>query len=343
MKKTSKLIVQFDDEFMWLWNKDHIFWKKHVEVNQSPEAFFKTNRVLETADAFFTVLSDVPWSKYTDKPIFYMPLPQFFRYKINKKIYCSQAPDKKYVVIMRHSVNSASIDHLIKNVVKKLKYPVILFTTSMINEKERDNLLAQLPERSKVYGRLNRDHYMHFLKEGFVALDDNEGYAGWSRFALECSIMGIPCIGSTEAVKHINSELYVKHKDYKTQRKLIRKIYEDLNYYRYVKYYGVLSACSSLSNANLVTKLLKIAFIDLDCKYVEVSNEEYLELEFIQFMKNLRTQRIPNRPKTGEQTFDTNCRRIITLVQWDELYGRFMPILNNPELYAKLMKEVKNR
>jgi len=341
MHKDAKMIVQFDDEFMWLWNKDHIFWKHNVDINIKDEIFFKETKVLDVADAYFTVLSEIPWAKYCTKPIYYMPLPQKNRYYINYES-CKYVPvEDKYIAILRHSVNSANTKHIIENVINKLNYPVIYFTTNVISPKTQKEILDTLPPKSKVYSRMNRNAYMKFLSEAYVGIDDNEGYSGWSRFAMECAFSGIPCIGSTVAVNHINPDLYVEHKSYDKINQLIEKMFTDESYYTYSKYFGFLRAIHSLDEMNLCTKFLKIAFIDLKCKYNLFSLDDWLNSELIEFLNKSRSHTIMNRPIKGTSMFDDNTRLITTQEIWDTTYGRFASIVNNPERYLKIKQIIK--
>jgi len=341
MKKGAKMIAQFDSEFLFLWDKNHVWWDKDVPEakGKTPREFFKKTKVLNVADAYFTVLNDVPWAKYTKKPIYYIPLPQLFRYKRLAGYTKKRIPKNKKIAVLLHSVKTASYEHTIENVIKPLNLPVILFTTRNITHEEKVKILEKLPKGSEVYGQIPRDSYVEFLNKAYIAIDDNEGYVGWSRFAMECALYCVSCIGSTDAVKHIFPDLHTKPKDYDKQIELIRRLFSDENYYKYTRIYGYLCATRSLSDPNLIMKLLKIAFVDLGCKFEEISDEESVNESFVLFLTKLvdRGLVIPRRPPEGVETYDPVSKRIIDGKKWDELYGRWKKIIENKKDYDRCL------
>jgi len=347
MRPEAKMIAQSDDEFMWLWYPKHIWWKENPKF-QEEVSFFKNNGVLDVADAYFTVLNNPPWAKYCNKPIYYMPLPQMFRYrKLVERINLRKIPTKRMIAMLEHSVKSASTTRTMRNVIRKLEIPVLYFSTQNLGYEDKKRLLGKLPEGSRVYGKLPRDAYMQFLKGAYMAIDDNEGYIGWSRFVQECAICCIPCVGSSKAVEHIFPDLKTEHNDWEKQKVLLRNLSSDINWYKAQMIRGWVSATRSLSDPNLVTKMLKIAIIDLNCptKKVKVSKIELIE--FVNFLLenfyNIERQSLVRRPRKDETVFDRISKRIIGQKEWDELYGKWINIIEDEEKYRRCLQIAKEK
>lgn len=300
MNPKSKMICQFDDELWWVWNPDHSWWDKkyNVQINQeSPKKFFEETKILDVADLYLSVLNNPPWKQFTNKPVVYMPLPQIGRYTGNivipnvattrgshilqdKSLHVINEDDVKKPLIkmlatLRHSVRTASINNSLDNVISKLDIPTIYFTNRLYNKPDTVKL-SDFPKRSKFLTQMKRDGYMFSLREAYIALDDNDGYVGWSRFAYECALSCVPCVGSTESIKQLFPELYTEHNDYKKQIFLINKLLNDKNFYDLVKYTAFIKATQELSDANLVTKFLKTIVWNL--KYI-YETEKIINLE----------------------------------------------------------------
>jgi len=237
MKSKSKMIVQFDSEFIWLINPDGIQWKAENDlreyVNVSPKKFFAKTRILDIADAYFTLLEKPFWAKYCTKPIYYMPLPQLVRYKL-KSLYNSSRKNGT-VALLRHNARGANIEHTIRNVTNPLEKAVSIFTCSTTRSQSQCvKYIRQLncPRKSLAFGFLFGDSYLDVLQKCYIAIDDAEGYMGWSRFSMECAFLSIPCIGSSYATKIFFTELYTEHKDYVKQRKLVQRLFDDKEFYK---------------------------------------------------------------------------------------------------------------
>jgi hypothetical protein len=234
MKPEAKMIAQWDDEFLWLFDPNGMWWDQSKEPNPDnhggPEQFFKDTGILEIPDGHFVVTKNSPYQKYTTKPVFKMLLPQLCRYKLGKY---SENHVKKNIVIMLHSTLNSSISHVLDNVIRPQNYAVTIFNGTLNRDfvkqfRERE----KLPVNSEVFERLNAEPYMDLLwRNNSIGLDDNAGYGGWSRFAMECAVAYIPCIGSTESVEDIFPELHTAPRDYKKQIELIERLKTDKNFY----------------------------------------------------------------------------------------------------------------
>lgn len=349
----TKLVVQFDDEFLFLKYKDHIFWNKtdlYDSINL--KEFFNETKVLDVADAYFTVLHEPFWGKYTTKPIYYMPLPQLSRYNLNHKIIYEDPHKRKYIVTLIHSVNSASINHLVDNVLSKTDYPVIVINSSR-RKIDSKTLLEKLPKGSKYYTKMSMEDYIKILRSSYLAIDDNEGYYGWSRFVEECAICGVPTISSSVSAAEIFPFLKVKHKDYEKQLELINKLIKEENYYRFIRYYGYLHTVNALGDIHLVMDFLKIVLVHLNCKCmvgdfskenidkklfakkISISNQnvELTEEDFVDFLRLIKHV-IPDKPLTSK-VFDRNLHAIINLEQWQQVYGLYEDFINDKALFKK--------
>jgi len=349
MGKKGKMIAQFDAEFMFLWHPEHVCWNDPIpEIEgKKPKEFFDETGVLKVADAYFTVLENPPWGKYTRKPIYYMPLPQLFRYKrqIRKQCpfyYFNKKKDlmNKKVAVITHSVKNASVEHTIDNVLEKINVPIIHFSAQLSQSVNELEMHSKYHEGSEFYGMLPRDAYLDILSKAYVAIDDNEGYVGWSRFVMECAILGVPCVGSQKAVKEIFPDLYTKHKSYRKQKELMNKLLTDDEFYEFMVKCGWLRVVQgSLSDIYLCTEMLRIVLFDLNCNYEQLIGEEKINYaDFVDFLVEHYFNPICRRPNRGESTFDRNSRRILDQKQWDMLYGKWRKILDDPETYKKCLK-----
>lgn len=262
MKPTAKMICQFDDEFTFLKMN---FWK-NVEVNDE-EAFFKESKVLEIADIYLSVFRNPFWKKYCNKPVYYLPLPQLFRYdtlitlpKIKTTMSthtgrlsgASFKEREKNIATMIHSLEESNIDDSLK-LMNEFNVPSIVFSAKHI---------SNIPINVKYYAKDTRKALMTNLRNVYIALDDNDGYIGWSRFAMECALACVPCLGSTEAIKDFFPDLYTEPKDYVKQRELINKLFTDEQFYESQKACGWIRVMTKLSDENLVTNFLKVLYME---------------------------------------------------------------------------------
>jgi hypothetical protein len=72
--------------------------------------------------------------------------------------------------------------------------------------------------------------------------------------------------------------------------------------------------------------------------YVDEPNSD--EEQFIKFLAKLisRELSITPRPQDNSSTYDEVSRRIITDKDWDEIYGKWKPIMDKPERYKEIQK-----
>lgn len=344
MNPKAKMICQFDLEFLWLFYPNHHFWKKEVVwvKGKTPEQFLRGTKVMEIADAYIIIFNEL-LKKYTSKSTYYLPLPQLVRYES----FLETTPSKrslrdksKRVVVLRHSVKSASIKKTLKKVIIPSGFPVTIFTTENTNSKEKLKILKGLPQprRSIVYGNIPRDVYMEFLERDYAAIDDNEGYYGWSRFAMECALAHVPCVGSTRAVKEFFPELYTKSKDYKKQKELLKKLRSDKDFWLRVAEKGKKLVLKKMDTGYLIRELVKIIISitkqTVKVKTVKKSKAKSIKstisesLEYKKYRElvekhKLRHKTIPSRPSKGGSVMDNIHKRIITQKQWDFLYGKW--------------------
>lgn len=234
MKPEAKMIAQWDDEFVWLFDPKHVWWNLNIEPNPdshgSPEQFFKDTGILEVPDGHFVVTNSSPYRKYTTKPVFKMLLPQLCRYNLNKY---SEDHKGKNIAMMLHSPQSSSVAHIFENVIRPQNYAVTVFNGTLDNEFVKHfRAKEKLPVNSEVFERMEYMPFMDLLwRNNLIGLDDNAGYAGWSRFAMECAIAYIPCVGSSESVEDIFPELHTAPQDFAKQIELIERLRTDKNFY----------------------------------------------------------------------------------------------------------------
>jgi len=259
MKPEAKMIAQYDDEFMWLFDSKHIWWRfPNPDNHGGPEQFFKDTKILEVPDAHLTVMNDSPFKKYTTKPVFKLLLPQLFRYRFIQKY--SEKHEGQSIAMMLHSIKQSSIHGILENVVKPMNYSVRIFSGTL----DRDavvkfHMAEELPVNSEMYARLDYESYMDLLwLNCSIGLDDNVGYYGWSRFVMECALAFIPCIGSSEATQDIFPELYTKPQDYVKQIELIERLRTDKKFYHKMAELGHRRVLELFDDEKLCTRLLDI-------------------------------------------------------------------------------------
>jgi len=246
MRPDAKMIFQDDMDFLWLYHQNHCYYEQ--TINKTPDELFRETKILEIADAFNIEYNPLFEEEVRNvgKPVYHLLLPQLVRYKS----FISTKPslgDKGRVVLLIHSVKSASINHVINNL------PEFRYMIFMIDQ--------PISLRKKVdigFGRLQRDNFMEFLKRGYIAIDDNEGYYGWSRFAMECALVCVPCIGSTPAVQEFFPELYTKPKDYKKQRELAVKLFNDKKFWLEMATEGKRRVLERMDTRTRIAELVKI-------------------------------------------------------------------------------------
>lgn len=343
MRPDAKMVVQFDDDFQWVFHKGWNWFPDELNKDETPEGFFsKNHEVFEIADEYWTVCDNPEWMKFTKKLCRYMPLPQLWRYKDavgSLQIYLtSKKPfrlkHKDSIALLRHTSMIGSVQHTLDNVCTKLKqkYPICYFASKFSTEINEHGLSV-----SK-YTYLNRDDYMRTLDDCFLAFDDTENYDGWSRFAMECAILGIPVIGSTYVVKLFFPELYTVHNDYAKQIELADKLINESEFYEKIVKEGMDNCFSQLDGEFLCQEMIK-DFRNLglnETKDVDVSKEYFKVI----LDKLLPWHMPPPRPKDNDRVFDNYTHRSMTQADWDEFYGRFAKFISNDDVLKALAHQV---
>lgn len=258
MRLDAKMVCQYDDEFMWLFDPEHVWWRfPNPDNHGGPEQFFKDTGILEIPDAHLTVTNNSPFRKYTTKPVFKLLLPQLCRYNLPKY---SETHKRKNIAMLIHSIKKSSISGILENIIRPKNYSVSIFSGTLDNRmvevfREKEHL----PVNSEIYPRMAYESYMDLLwQNASIGLDDNAGYYGWSRFVMECAIVYIPCVGSTEAVQDTFPELYTAPQDYTKQIELIERLKTDNVFYHKIIEEGHKRVIEMLSDEKLCVTLIEI-------------------------------------------------------------------------------------
>ncbi len=350
MRPDAKMIVQYDDEFMWVFNPKFAWWREEWEVDPkcTPEEFFKNTGILEVADMYWTVLETPPWAQYTSKPWRYMPLPQLMRYDnaiANAEHLHDtegiEAMHQKTIALIRHSIRIASIFTVLTEVCDKVNLPVTYFPI----------LFGDSPHYPKVkipvciFPFSNRDVYMYkLLRDCFIGLDVAEGYIGWSRFAMECAVNYIPCIGSNHASKLFFPELYVDQKDYPRQIQLIKQLLNDKGFYKRMAEEGHRKCLQHLDLNRLRDEVINAAhFLQINETHYDMDSLEK-ELFMLILEKLLPWNMPPPRPTHPDsKVFDDYSHKQITQAEWDACYGRFKRFMDDEKVYKEVIAQVTER
>jgi len=335
MKPEAKMIVQFDDDLVWVFHPDWVWWKDNPLGDKTPEEFFK-NGLLDVADMYLSVLHNPPFLKYTTKPVRYLPLPQLWRYDKYPETH-----NKKRVALMRHSSRTSSINHTIKNIIKPLNLPAVYFSIfwSVSQRQCVEWATANLPAESRVYGWLNKNSYMDILNQSCsFAIDDAENYIGWSRFAMECALTHIPCIGSTPAVKDFFPKLYTEPADYSTQIDLLNQLIKDKAFYT-----NIVKKATDLLNEKQSNDYLSQLFLsyirELGYEGTPLSVEDIEKELLLNILKKILPFHIlPKRP-TDSTVYDHHLKTIIDGERWDKNYKRYERFINDAAIYKQIIKE----
>lgn len=266
MRKDAKMIVQFDDDLLWVFNPESRWWTHLEKLKSNPKEFFEESKLLEIADAYIKGAEKIPFENYTSKPVYQLFLPHLTCYQVAGRW---NMPHRRnsMVSIIEHSANGASFNDTLENLIKPKNLPVALFLVK--NAKHPHRKMSQvecaeyryslnLPKESDVFSLLPLDIYMDVLSQTFVAIDDNTNYVGWSRFAMECALANTPCIGSTKGVAMLFPDLYTEPHDYEKQLELILKLQKDTKFYGYVVNKAYNSVKRLFDNETLYRKLAEI-------------------------------------------------------------------------------------
>ena len=333
MKPEAKMIAQWDQEFVWLFHPTWTWWRRPpYSTTKSPEQFFRDNGVLEVADVHFTVLEKPLFQEYTSTPYIYMSLPQLIRYG-----HYTFNTNRQRIALLNHTSQAGTINHTVKNVARAYEYPVSIFNSGNPHRPLSGRIFCanhRLPMGSVIYGRLARNDFMQKLSQCYVAIDDAENYLGWSRFTMECALTFVPCIGSNYANKLFFPDLYVKHKNYKKQRELVKQLYEDPDFYKRVALEGHRKARTQLDTETLRKKFLNVGK-KLGSPNTEIDTPRYL---FIQFLATHLPSHLPSRrPQADSEVYDAIHRRTLTVEQWDEVYSKWKHFLLDRKVYKELL------
>lgn len=338
MKPEAKMLVQTDDEFQWLWNKDYTFWGSGMQnpIFTSPEQFFKDTSILEIPDVHITVTENPLFKPYTTKPVVQLLLPQLIRYEPEKY---TLVEGRLNIAIMHHHAAGSSFMKTIDNVIKPNNFSMSIFNWYGNKNGVECCKALNLPIGSRSYGKLPLKPYEDLLWQTCsIGIDDSTCYIGWSRFVMECAMAYIPCVGSTDAVKMLFPELYTAPQEYTKQIELINKLRTDKDFYFKIAKAGRERCMSELSTENQCVKLIKL-FKDLGVKSTWT-----LEGLFIDFLHEHIYAPIPPRPNgPTTKVMDQISNHIINQEHWDMLYGKWKLILDNPELYAACRKKAQYR
>jgi len=246
MRPDAKLICQFDMDLIWLFHPTHTYTGEPLVPwgwagYKQPKEFLKESKILEVADAY-NMDYNPELEKLMSKPVYHVLLPQLVRYSEYTTSLPSLADrDAKSnrIAVFRHAVMSASYGDTLKKVVK-----VVGLSTRTFESRKGQ----WFPRRM----------FMDYLKNCFVAIDDNEGYYGWSRFGMECALAHTPCVGSTPSVKEFFPELHTEKKDYKKQIELIRKLYFDKDFWLKMAMAGKKNVLNRMDTDKLINELTEM-------------------------------------------------------------------------------------
>lgn len=241
----TKIIYQEDMDFMWLFIPNHYIWNDlpTEAKGKSPEEFLDECNLLEVIDAWnieYNPLLEQYIKKRSSKPIYHLFLPQLVRYKEYLQVFPSKSELKtkmRNIALLKHSVKSASIKHLVEN----LSYHFKIFNSTSHE------------------GRMPLQGFMFLLSHNcYIAIDDNENYKAWSRFGMECALAHVPCIGSMPSIKLFFPELYTRHQDYDKQKKLIERLFNDEDFWLRMAKTGKENVLRIMNTSQLTNKLFQI-------------------------------------------------------------------------------------
>lgn len=354
MNQDAKLIIMEDSDYVFVEHPEWVWWREDELTGAeglTPEEFFDKTGVLDVGDVYFSVIENPPFRKYlsNDKKFFKIWLPHlsFKGYNFDKfNKLCSYKSNR--IGLMCHSSRVASVEHTIENIIKPLDIPVCYFNVKRdytMEMGQKECRAKQYPKGSMIIGaELYTPIYMMRVNNCFCGIDDAENYIGWSRFAMECAIVGIPCIGSTESVKDLFPDLYTEHKDYIKQTELLNKIINDKDFYDYT----VKNARNLLSDLNDPKKVIDNFLSIFQSIGVDIYDEkrkrlkrEYKKLEyaFIELLAaNLPFQVPSTKPQDTQYVFDKVVKKTLNSTDWEEHYGKYSDFIMSEKNFTSFIK-----
>jgi hypothetical protein len=220
---------------IWKWYELPYYAKRFIDSKTKCGAIFDVEDHIESGrgypkewwnsvnamDMMFTGVRVPDWSRFTDTPIVYIVEPKPMVEHIPKLKLSGN------IAVLRHTPIEASAFHTIENTILKTGKHYTYFHSGWSSAPKLPVLYPS--EWDDIVWNLKWEEYLKEVAKCFIAIDDNEGYYGWSRFGYECAMMGVPVISSDHAYSAYQffPELRVEHKDYTTQRMLIHALYDD--------------------------------------------------------------------------------------------------------------------
>jgi hypothetical protein len=345
MKPEAKMVVQWDDEFIWLfhpkWN-----WFSDQPDPRPPEQFFRETGILDIADENWTVLENPPWAQYSHKPIRYMPLPHLWRYGAESSIAEGLMAEKgifnmhgKNIALLRHTGVISSVNHTVVNVAEKIGMPIEYFITSW---NSKDGITSSKIKVTNIERSSQSVYVNRLAKDCVIAIDDAENYIGWSRFVMECALAFVPCIGSNYSTKLFFPELFTAHKDYARQIELINELLKSPEFYERVVRDGRTHMLQHLNTDRLCNEMIRIAREDLKVEDTTIDVNKELFMTILD--KMLPWTSPPKRPsKPNATVFDNFNNGVLDQTEWDKLWGVYEKFISDEKVLRELIKEVLRR
>jgi len=338
----AKIIIQFDDELNWMFNVKNKLYNLEMDESWLEEKAKDKNKIIremdELVDAHFIVSENPLYVKYCRKPVYYMPLPQLEKMDIPTFDVDLINNKTNNIALLQHRFSNSSVLHSLQNVTFKFDIPVVVFSG------EKNQTINCENYNVKEITNISRSQFLQKLREEIkIALDDNENYIGWSQFAFECAVLGVPVIGSTKAVKEFFPDLYTKHKDYNKQIFLINKLLKDKQLYLTMARNGYHKAVFKLNSEKLCDDFLTIARTKLKCKFHILTEEQIKELKLIRILQTtLPHHIIPKCPAENQTIYDDYSHTQLNRDAWFKRYGEFADIINDDKKYREVIRKALN-
>jgi len=289
----------YDVELEWKWWKLPLEVKKYLKPETKMAAMWDfegwlesgleepegLKEVMDVTDIMFTIFPDEnpKWKRLTDKPVKYMPFPLHAeRFKIAVRLRHTER-ERKYLLVVRHSPTIASANHTIDNIASKIRDPMIYLSTAWASAPTMIIKWANINPESIIYGYL-QDSYEFFrvLRICYAAIDDNEGYYGWSRFIAQCAIVGVPVVTTENSGfgSVIFPELCTKHKDYCAQIELLERLRNDEDFRNNISKLGFSRLMKHVNTSACLNRLFNAINIAFGYKIVDTvwHRHDYIDL-----------------------------------------------------------------